>query len=134
MIQEEVGWPTCQWCGKPMLSNRSNQKYCSNDNKCKQAAFNQRKRKELAKQQLALPSSVESVLVFYITSNVRYAQEIRDSLRGLLSAADFMVLNRKLTRITDVATDSDVMRIAALDQEQASQNYTGFLERTDLPP
>ena len=117
-----------------MLSNRSNQKYCNNDNKCKQAAFNQRKRKGLAKQQLALPSSVESVLVFYITNNVRCAQEIRESLRELLSAADFVVLNRKLTRITDAAMDSDVMRIAALDQEQASQSYADFLERTDLPP
>lgn len=117
-----------------MLSNRSNQKYCGNDNKCKQAAFNQRKREGLAKKELALPSSVESVLVFYINSHVRYAQEIRESLRGLLSTTDFMVLNRKLTRITNAAADSDVMRITALDQEQASQNYTDFLERTGLPP
>lgn len=117
-----------------MLSNRSNQKYCINDNKCKQAAFYQRKRKDPIKQQLALPSTSESVLVFYITSNVRHAQEIRENLRGLLSAADFAVLNRKLTRITDTATNGDVMRIAALDQDQASQDYAAFLERTDLPP
>lgn len=129
-----MAWPTCQYCGEPLLGSRRNQKYCTADNRCKQAAYSQRKRETVAKQAIVLPTRTESVLADYIFNNAKQAREILDTLQSLLSEANFRLVRRPLTRIINSAADSEVTRVLALDQAQAKQDYKAYLERTDFVP
>lgn len=117
-----------------MLVSRRNQKYCDNDNRCKQAAYSQRKRSAAAKQAVVWPSRVESVLADYVANNARQAQQVLDQLQVLLSAANLRPVYRSLTCIINSVADDEVARVLALDLAQAKQDYRAYLERTGFPP
>lgn len=126
----EASWPTCQGCEKPYISRRSDSRYCND--KCKQKHYRQRKKEQVTKQKIAVPTRLESTLAAY---TIWSAQEVEGALILLREALDTEVLavvEKKLAKVTRRGESLEIKNIFDRDQEERERDYKAYHDRTKL--